>query len=171
MAALGRFVYAVGGDNNGLPMSSVEKYDVDGNTWSYVASLGTARYGMGVATLNGYIYAAGGWGTGNLQSVERYDATANTWVNVSPLLVGRGGPGATALNGLLYVVGGDGLSSAERYDPTTNTWTYVASLGIVRHSLGVAALNGYIYAAGGKNSADGVVDTCLLYTSPSPRDS
>jgi kelch-like protein 19 len=78
VAALGRFVYAIGGDNNGVILSSVEKYDVDGNSWSYVASLGTARSGMGVATLNGYIYAAGGWG--NLQSVERYDATANTWV-------------------------------------------------------------------------------------------
>ena len=79
-------VYAIGGqDNSGSTLNSVEYYDPIANTWTEVASMGTPRYSLASATLNGVVYAIGGLAERYLDSVKAYDPIANTWHTVAPL--------------------------------------------------------------------------------------
>nr|7ONH_A Chain A, SAKe6BE-L3 [synthetic construct]7ONH_B Chain B, SAKe6BE-L3 [synthetic construct] len=171
VAVLNGLIYAVGG-YDGSPdgsthLNSVEAYDPERNEWSLVAPLSTRRSGVGVAVLNGLIYAVGGFATletesgelvpTELNSVEAYDPERNEWSLVAPLSTRRSGVGVAVLNGLIYAVGGydgspDGsthLNSVEAYDPERNEWSLVAPLSTRRSGVGVAVLNGLIYAVGG----------------------
>jgi hypothetical protein len=67
--------FAVGGDNGVESLKSVERYDTEFNMWTLVAPLNEKRKGVGTASLNGKLYAVGGWNasSGYLNSVERYD--------------------------------------------------------------------------------------------------
>lgn len=54
-------VYAVGGFNGSLRVRTVDVYDPVRNMWSSVASMEARRSTLGVAVLNGMIYAVGGF--------------------------------------------------------------------------------------------------------------
>ena len=77
---------------------------------------------MGVAVLNGLLYAVGGYdGVARqcLNSVECYNPDADEWVCVEPMTQRRSGAAVTVLDGMLYAVGGhngpDIRKSLERY--------------------------------------------------------
>lgn len=62
-------MYAVGGHDGVNYLKTVERYDPESNEWTYVASMGARRGGVGVATLHGHLYATGGYdGTSNLST-------------------------------------------------------------------------------------------------------
>ena len=89
------------------------------NEWATVAPLITARGGVGVSTLDKFIYAAGGNdGTSSLMTVERFDPHYNKWTSQPPMSKRRAGIGLAELNGCLYAVGGfddaSPLDSVER---------------------------------------------------------
>ena len=54
-----------------------------------VAPMATARNSVGVAVLDGKLYAVGGYGGGQLSSVERYDPATNAWQAVAPMATAR----------------------------------------------------------------------------------
>ncbi|HEX5417473.1 MAG TPA: kelch repeat-containing protein, partial [Chloroflexota bacterium] len=126
-----------------------------GMAWEALAKLPTARYAMGVATLNGKVYAIGGSdGSDPMNTVEAYDPTTNAWAVKAPMPTPRLDLGVAVAGGKIYAIGGfDGnqrLASVEAYDPTTNTWSARASLPTARSALGVATgADGKIYAIGG----------------------
>ena len=76
--------------------------------------------------------------------------------------------GAFFYLGCLYVCGGailedgDGIDVVQKYDTKTGEWTELATMLIPRSGSAACVLNGHIYVIG--------ITTCLLYTSPSPRD-
>nr|7ON6_A Chain A, SAKe6AE [synthetic construct] len=173
VAVLDGRIYAVGG-YDGSPdghthLNSVEAYDPETDTWSLVAPMKTRRSGVGVAVLDGRIYAVGGYdgspdGHTHLNSVEAYDPETDTWSLVAPMKTRRSGVGVAVLDGRIYAVGGydgspDGhthLNSVEAYDPETDTWSLVAPMKTRRSGVGVAVLDGRIYAVGGYDgSPDG----------------
>ena len=121
--------------------------------WTNKAFMPTARYGPGVADVNGILYAVGGSQSYGRRptAVEAYDPASDTWTTKAPMPAGRGGLGAAVVDGILYAVGGYGGSGAtvEAYDPATDTWTTKAPMPTARYQLGVAALDGIIYAVGG----------------------
>ena len=51
MGCLGGPLYAVGGLDDSTCFDTVERYDIEHNTWSTVASMSTARGGVAVAAL------------------------------------------------------------------------------------------------------------------------
>ena len=51
--------------------------------------MATARDAVGVAVLDGKLYAVGGYGGGHLSSVERYDPATNAWQAVAPMATAR----------------------------------------------------------------------------------
>lgn len=53
-------LYAVGGRDGGSCLRTVECYDPYTNKWTSCASMGKRRGGVGVAVMNGYLYAVGG---------------------------------------------------------------------------------------------------------------
>ena len=89
-------LYAVGGHGGGH-LSSVERYDPGRDAWEAVAPLTLARFGAGVAALEGKLYAVGGSieeddeaeAQRRAHSVERYDPASNAWEEVAPMATAR----------------------------------------------------------------------------------
>ena len=114
--------------------------------------MAAARAVVGVAVLDGKLYAVGGYGAGNLSSVERYDPATNAWEAVAPMATARRHHAVAVLDGKLYAVGGYSngfLSSVERYDSAENVWEAVAPMAEARRAHAVAVLDGKLYAVGG----------------------
>ncbi len=149
-------VYAVGGSDGSLRLSSVECFDPATNFWSFVAPMSTCRSGVGVGILGGAMYAAGGYdGRSCLNTVERFDLDKNLWSPIAAMSTRRSFPGVAVFNGRLYVFGGnDGtsfLNVVELYDPHINRWCTLTPLGKPRAGIGVAVLGQLIFVAGGND--------------------
>ena len=149
-------VYAVGGSDGSLRLSSVECFDPATNFWSFVAPMSTCRSGVGVGVLGGAMYAAGGYdGRSCLNTVERFDLDKNLWSPVAQMSTRRSFPGVAVFNGKLYIFGGnDGtsfLNVVECYDPHINRWCTLPPLGKPRAGIGVAVLGQQIFVAGGND--------------------
>ena len=87
VAALDNKIYVTGGgDDDYQPMSSVDCYDPDTNTWSQVANMNCARKEHILVSLYGRLYAIGGR---DADSVEVYDPSNNTWTLLQHKLEGR----------------------------------------------------------------------------------
>ena len=72
VAALGGYLYAIGGCDHGKRYDTVERYDPTKDEWVDVSPMSTPRSGCGVGVLDGYIYVVGGYdGTSYLSTVER----------------------------------------------------------------------------------------------------
>ncbi|XP_028159730.1 kelch-like ECH-associated protein 1 isoform X2 [Ostrinia furnacalis] len=150
--------YAVGGRNTS-PGSSydsdwVDVYNPATDLWRPCSPMSTPRHRVGVAVMDGLLYAVGGSsGSDYHKSVEYYDPERDTWTPVAPMGCARLGVGVAVVNRLLYAVGGfDGagrVRSVECYHPENNCWTEVAPMSQARSGAGVAALNQYIYVVGG----------------------
>eukprot|EP00116_Pleurobrachia_bachei_P006901 sb/3467163/ len=127
------------GGKNPTVRDTVESYCQKSNSWRPLAKLGVKRSSVGVAFLNGYLYAVGGFSvTSRLSSVERYDPEKNEWTLVAPMSVCRSTTGVGVIGDKLYAVGGrDGtscLATAECYDPDTGVWTNIAPMTMKRET-------------------------------------
>nr|XP_049702988.1 kelch-like ECH-associated protein 1B isoform X1 [Helicoverpa armigera] len=150
--------YAVGGRNTS-PGSSydsdwVDVYNPATEHWRPCSPMSTPRHRVGVAVMDGLLYAVGGSaGSEYHKSVECYDPERDTWTSVASMGCARLGVGVAVVNRLLYAVGGfDGarrIASVECYHPENNCWNEVAPMNIARSGAGVAAMNQYIYVVGG----------------------
>lgn len=77
--------------------------------WSNVASMSTRRSSVGVAILNGRLYAVGGYdGVARqcLNSVECYDSETDEWSPVEAMTQRRSGAAVAVLENLVYAIGG-----------------------------------------------------------------
>ncbi|XP_037534981.1 kelch-like protein 10 [Nematolebias whitei] len=151
---LDRFVYLVGGYNQGDHLSTVQRFDFVTFTWENVASMNFPRCSVSVAVLDGCIYAMGGsHGYVHHRTAERYDPGTNRWTMIEPMHDRRSGAGAASLHGKVYICGGFNgvyaLYAAEFYNPESHQWTRIAPMRCYRNCLGVAAYKGQIYAVGG----------------------
>ncbi|XP_036339272.1 kelch-like protein 5 [Rhagoletis pomonella] len=143
----------IGGCSDIKPTNVVKSWNIKTKTWSTLPSMAQPRGWPSVISLNGSIYAIGGWTTiiQRTNSVEIYKP-GNGWDFVSSMSTARSGAGAVVLNGKIFVMGGwDGsyqLKSVECYEPSSDSWTQCASMN-EGHSLpGVAVSNGCIYILG-----------------------
>lgn len=123
----------------------VEKYNTATNTWSYVTPMVTKRCRLGVVSLNGKLYAAGGYdGSVFLNTVECYDPVKDSWSHITPMRVRRSRVALVATYGKLYAIGGyDGLAnlnSVEMYDPEKETWKFVQSMCAHEGGVGVGVV-------------------------------
>jgi N-acetylneuraminic acid mutarotase len=121
--------------------------------WTARQPMLTARAALAAATVNGKLYAIGGWGGEN--ALEEYDPATNVWTSRQSLPTPRHLLTAAVVNGKLYAIGGsptysnDPLTTVEEYDPATNAWTTRQPLPTARTALAAAVVNGRIYAIGG----------------------
>ena len=66
--------------------STFTVFDPQANSWTELASMGTARAGHISAAIGGKLYVFGGETVdGHTSSVEAYDPLSNTWAQVSDL--------------------------------------------------------------------------------------
>ncbi len=155
----GGLIYAVGGCCEAItaqlsPLANVEAYNPLSGVWSPRAPLTAPRTNLGVAAVNGLIYAIGGLGPAGkpLSTVEEYDPKTDTWKMKQDMPTPRSGLAVTAIDGKIYALGGQGdtdLATVEVYDPKTDTWASVASMPTARVNLAAASTGGKLYALGG----------------------
>ncbi|KUO12392.1 Kelch repeat-containing protein [Streptomyces sp. DSM 15324] len=182
----GTCVYAVGGERDDIPLSTVQFYNPATAAWSTVTSLGTARSALGVAAApcpsgqtGTCVYAVGGVGTnGTLATAETFNPATRTWTTIASLRQARQRLGTTAApcpagqtGTCVYAVGGYGTDysdTVESYNPVTRAWSLVARLPVARSSPAVASTTcppgqtgTCVYAVGGANL--GAQDTALSY--------
>lgn len=122
------------------------------DSWVARQSMPTARSGLGVAVVDGKIYAIGGDGGSNV--TEEYDPVADTWTTKAPMPTGRSRFGVAVYQNKIYVMGGateDGFTAVnEVYDTVTDTWgTKTPMPKGSRAELSASIVNGKIYVVGG----------------------
>ncbi|NXP79523.1 KLH18 protein, partial [Ramphastos sulfuratus] len=80
-------IYAVGGLNSaGDSLNVVEVFDPIANRWEKCQPMATARSRVGVAVLNGLLYAIGGYdGQLRLSTVEVYNPETDSWSKVESM--------------------------------------------------------------------------------------
>jgi N-acetylneuraminic acid mutarotase len=132
------------------------------DTWTTKASMHVARSKLGVAVVNGKIYAIGGdarhgqWPyAGSIVGTnEEYDPTTDTWTFKTPMPTPRSGFAIAVYQNKIYCIGGfigNGKYTGvnEVYDPATNTWENKTAMPTARFELQANVANGKIYLIGG----------------------
>jgi N-acetylneuraminic acid mutarotase len=142
----------------------------DQNTWVEKAPMQVARSGLGVAAVNGKIYAIGGttasgftpsghgayaygYNVGGVSTNEEYDPETDTWTNKASMPTPRLAFGIAVYKNKIYCIGGQANISFtginEVYDPATDTWETKAPMPTPRGWVKANAVNGKIYLMGG----------------------
>ncbi len=141
------------------------------DSWTSKASMQQARYGLGVAAINGKIFAIGGQ-TGNLDagyavlsSNEEYNPVTDTWVFRTEMPTARSFFAIAVFQNEIYCIGGrdkGGLTGAtgvnEAYDLSTDTWTSKALMPTPRMGLTASVVDNKIYVFGGGSNETLVYD-------------
>ena len=123
--------------------------------WLSKAPMQVARSGLGVAAVNGKIYAIGGASSnGFLATNEEYDPSTNTWAYKMVMPMPRSAFGVAVYQDKIYCIGGysDDFSATginEVYDPASDTWENKAPMPTPALNLQANVVNGKIYLIGG----------------------
>jgi kelch-like protein 2/3 len=147
--------------SGGPYLDTVEKYDIDTNTWSPVAPLPNQRSDMAAVAHGGKIFVFGGCtGTASAPSVTKevdmYDPQTNTWTRLADMTTARASLVAGHSGDNVYALGGtDGVSASnanEVYDVAHNSWSSNTSMTAPRQEAGVNSHGGRIYVVGGSTT-------------------
>lgn len=127
-------VYVVGGCDTWNCLNTVECYDPQTNSWSFIKPIITPRRGCGLAHIKGKHF-----------HFHFMKHSVNIFCRfIKQLFV---------FLGKLYVVGGsDGtqsLATTEIYDPIERSWSPGPSMTTPRANVGVAVVGNRLYAVGG----------------------
>ena len=128
------------------------------NTWTTDVLMPTARYDLGVATVNGKIFAIGGHkpNVGVLGINQEYDPVTAAWTTKNSMPTSRESFGIAVWQGKIYIFGGlaqSGMTaSTQVYDPATDSWTTKASSPTKRVYFSANVVNDKIYLIGGQTS-------------------
>lgn len=137
-------------------------YDPAGERWLYAPPLPVGANRIGLAVLDGMLYAIGGFTAQNFDPHDRcfvFDGRSNGWRAIAPLPRPCGAVACAAVEARLHAVGGAvGESLEERrsvdwhlaYDPAEDRWETRAPLRTVRDHAGIAVLNGLLHLIGGR---------------------
>ena len=131
------------------------------NSWTTKKPMPTARSGLGVAVVNGKIYAIGGLNNDTQLAVnEEYNPVTDTWTTKTSMPTARSGFAVAIYQNKIYCIGGTTGDSAnlvsgftgvtEVYDPATDTWANKKPMPTPRADLCANVVNGIIYCMGGK---------------------
>jgi N-acetylneuraminic acid mutarotase len=128
--------------------------EATGDSWATMASMSTARTGLGVAAVDGKMYAVGGrMGSERTGANEMYDTTADTWTNKTQMLTPRSSFAIAAYKNRIYCIGGDDEETAtdvnECYDTATGSWTKKTPLPTPMADMTANVVNERIYVIGG----------------------
>jgi N-acetylneuraminic acid mutarotase len=129
-------------------------------SWASMAPMPTARRDVGLAVVNGKIYAIGGWNGNYVAENEEYDPATNTWTTKAPMPTPRFGFAIFVYENKIHVVGGyvngkQPTSAHEVYDPETNIWETkesASNLLAYREAYDTHVVNGKVYIMGGQRS-------------------
>jgi N-acetylneuraminic acid mutarotase len=157
-------IFVIGGATGSLMFTNtVERYDIDLNTWSSKASMTNVRFGHQSIMLpeTDNIIVIGGVSTpGGVGNVELYNNSLDSWsTKASMSFAARSNHTATLLqDGRILVTGGVGgavtspSTSVEAYNPATDTWQTLAPMNYGREFHTATLLSdGRLLVAGGNS--------------------
>lgn len=162
IAAHGGDVYVIGGFNERrgerAATGAAWRFRTAERRWQKLASMPTARGGLGLAVVGDVIYAAGGLEPGahrDLATVEAFDVRTGTWSTLAPMPTPRDHLAVAPLAGHVYAAGGRHaddrvLAAFERYDPRTDRWQRMAPLPAPTSGIGMEAVGSRLVVAGGE---------------------
>jgi hypothetical protein len=121
------------------------------DSWTTLEPMPTARNGLGVAVVDGKIYAIGGAYFGHN---EMYDPATDTWTIKNPMPTPRAYFGIAVYQNKIYCIGGqtgflEFTGVNEVYDPATDTWETKASMSNPRGWLCANVVKDKIYLIAG----------------------
>jgi N-acetylneuraminic acid mutarotase len=129
------------------------------DSWMSLAPMPTARSMLGVAVVDGKIYAIGGAsGTQNILGTnEVYDPAADKWSSKTPMPTPRCLFGIAVYQNKIYCIGGATIEKNEGYvtganevyDPATDTWENKTSMPNPRARLEANTVDNKIFLIGG----------------------
>ncbi|XP_078096673.1 LOW QUALITY PROTEIN: kelch-like protein 24 [Mustelus asterias] len=171
LVASGSTLYLAGGEfPDGSASKEMWRYDPCFDMWHEMAAMNVARSELGLAMLDGFVFAVGGWeGSSRLDSVECYNPHTNTWHFLESMKMAVTSPAVVALHGLLYVAGGavledgDGMDLVQVYNPKVDSWFEVAPMQIPRSGSAACVLQGKIYVIGGWHASTENTDKVEQY--------
>lgn len=147
-----------------------EKFNIDTQKWSKVASLPIIVHHPGTATDSKYFYVVGGNGLRIISrnAVHRFDPESNSWTRLADMPTKRCALGVVYLNGKIYAAGGADnkkpLGVFEVYDIATNTWEILADMPTAReHTFAVAHGDCVYVIAGYQNDRFHNIDSFEKY--------
>ena len=124
------------------------------NTWAQKAQMPAPRSALGVAVVEGKIYAIGGKTRGlggvALGTNEMYDPDTGTWTKKAAMPTPRASFAIAVCQKRIYCIGGFNCNSTEVYDPATDTWETKAQMPTSRWQLEANVANDKIYLMGGE---------------------
>jgi len=139
------------------------------DSWTTMEPMPKARSGLGVAVVDGKIYAIGGQnGEGVLNITEAYDPVTNEWTTKTAMPTARSDFGIAVYQDKIYVIGGSVGSgmvwgeslltgATEVYDPETDTWETKTSMPTPRQGLEANVVSDKIYLIGGVRFVNGLL--------------
>ena len=125
-----------------------------GDSWVPKAPMHEARTSIGMAVVNGKIYAIGGASQEGFSATnEEYDPATDTWTFKASMPTPRSAFGAALYHNKIYCIGGyipgGAIGVNEVYDPATDTWETKAPMPTPNLNLRANVVNGKIYLIGG----------------------
>jgi energy-converting hydrogenase Eha subunit A len=122
-------------------------------SWVTLEPMPTARSGLGVAVVDGKIYAIGGSNGTWVGTNEMFDPVTDTWTTKASMPTPRGAFGIAVYQDKIYVIGGTTSLNItgvnEVYDTSTDTWETRTSMPTSRTQLVANEVDGKIYVMAG----------------------
>ena len=171
------FVAGFDGNDPGIAVDNVYKYNIDTDSWSQGPNLPASRGGGGTAIVGRELHYFGGYSadrkTNNADHWVLDLDNPTSWTTAADLPSPRGHFGVAVFNGKIYAVGGqfghDGANSESDlmhvYDPATNTWTQAPSLPFPRshHEAGTIVHEDHIIVVGGQSAVSTSINDISAY--------
>jgi len=128
--------------------------DVHSGYWVSKTPMQVARSGLGVATVNGKIFAIGGFVVNGVVTGanEEYDPATDTWESKASMPTPRVHFATAVHKNKIYCIGGTDDGVNEVYDPATDTWETKTSMPTPRGFITANVVNGKIYIIGGDSN-------------------
>ncbi len=140
--------------------------------WTTKTPMQQARGGLGVAVVDGKIYAIGGQPGSSRSSMnvtEEYDPSTDVWAFKEPMPTARKNFATATYNNKIYCIGGEKiivtfengiwnssegflLDVNEVYDPVTDSWETKAPIPIAKKAITATVIDNKIYVVGDQSN-------------------
>lgn len=155
-AAVGKYIYVMGGSTNDGTVQTNYCYDVDNDSWTEKTSVPYYIRTATAVSAGNNIYLMGGISsTDTINLNYRYDVVLDEWFPMESMPYGVTDHTAVVKGKYIYVLGGcdnngDNVNYNLRYDTTTNQWIELEPIPTTLRRHSAAVCGNYIYLYGGR---------------------
>uniref|UniRef100_H2Y8L9 BTB domain-containing protein n=1 Tax=Ciona savignyi TaxID=51511 RepID=H2Y8L9_CIOSA len=156
------WIYVIGGFDGETTFNGCDRFNIFNGKWQKMCGMINRRCYVGIALLQGEIYAVGGKNGeqegDRLKSAEKFNPNLNTWTKLPDMIERRSDAGVCSLHDRVYVAGGftgfQCVSSVEYFDLGLKQWNRVAPMRVPRSGLSTVAYKDFLVVLGGFDGRD-----------------